>query len=402
MRRTVSDDMTALREVIAFCAMRVPYYRDQRWAERVRAGKAVSFVEIPYTLDSDVKNNAEAFYAEDVPPEHGPISEKFTSGSAGVSLKVRKTALHYQINARQNKLLKRGWNFSKHRVVVSTDQATKEFPKGSVQVRRKGGRQTHVIRSFESRDIACLVESCRSTFLASRPTVVQGALQEMDHDLSSLQLVATVGESLSPQFKHALQRYPGLSHCDIYGAVETGIIGAACHHCGAYHLAHEHLVIQVLNGAAEPVPSGETGRIAVTPLFNYAMPLLKYMLGDLVEVASMEECPLGRGGFKSIVGRERHQFLLSNGARITPNIPTVVLLNLGIKQYRLVQTDLRRVEFYYVTYEADARLPDDIIRNLISQNIGPDVVGIGIKKDVIPASPAGKFLMHESLLQKAA
>jgi phenylacetate-CoA ligase len=394
--------MTALRELIAFCARHVPYYRDQRWAARVRAGKAVSFVEIPYTLDSDVKDNADAFYAKDIPPEHGPISEKYTSGSAGVSLKVRKTALHYQINARQNRLLKRGWNFSKHRIVVSTDQATKEFPKGSVQVRKKGARQNHVIRSFESQEIAGLVERCGATLLASRPSVVQGALQEMGHDLSSLQLVATVGESLSPQFKNALRRYPGLSHCDVYGAVETGIIGATCHHCGTYHLAHDHLVIQVLNGAAEPVPAGETGRIAVTPLFNYAMPILKYMLGDLVEVAAEEECDLGRGGFTHIVGRERHQFLLSSGARITPNIPTVVLTDLGIKQYRLVQTDLRRVEFYYVTYDAGARLPDDVIRNLISQNIAPDVVGIGIKKDVIPASSAGKFLMHESLLQVAA
>jgi phenylacetate-CoA ligase len=400
--RTIPDDMTALREMIAFCARHVPYYRDQRWAERVRAGKAVSFVEIPYTLDSDVKDNAAAFYGEDIPSEHGPISEKYTSGTAGVSLKVRKTALHYLINARQNRLLKRGWQFGKHQILVSTDQATKEFPKGSVQVRNRGDRQNHVIRSFESGDIAELVESCRPTLLASRPTVVQGALQEMGHDLSSLRLVSTVGESLPPQFKHALQRFPELSHCDIYGAVETGIIGATCHHCGTYHLAHDHLVIQVLNSAAEPVAPGETGRIAVTPLFNYAMPLLKYMLGDLVEVAAREECPLGRGGFTRIVGRERHQFLLSSGARITPNIPTVVLMDLGIKQYRLVQTDLRQVEFYYVTYNADVRLPDDTIRNLISQNIAPDVVGIGIKKDVIPASPAGKFLMHESLLQVAA
>jgi phenylacetate-CoA ligase len=338
----------------------------------------------------------------DVPPEHGPISEKFTSGTAGVSLKVRKTALHYLINARQNRLLKRGWNFSRHLNVVSTDQATKEFPKGSVQVRHKGGRENHVIRSFESRDIARLVEGCRPTLLASRPTVVQGALQEMDHDLSSLQLVSTVGESVPPLFRQALKRYPGLSHCDVYGAVETGIIGATCHHCRTYHLAHDHLVIQVLNSAAEPVAAGETGRIALTPLFNYAMPLLKYMVGDLVEVASRDECPLGRGGFTHIVGRERHQFLLSSGARITPNIPTVVLMDLGIKQYRLVQTDLRQVELYYVTYDSGARLPDDVIRNLISQNIAPDVVGIGIKKDVIPTSPAGKFLMHESLLQAAA
>jgi phenylacetate-CoA ligase len=400
--RTIPDDMTALREVIAFCAWHVPYYRDQRWAERVRAGKAVGFVEIPYTLDSDVKKNAEAFCAVDVPPEHGSISEKFTSGTAGVSLKVRKTALHYLINARQNRLLKRGWNFSKHRVVVSTDQATKEFPKGSVQVKHKGDLQNHVIRSFESREIAKLVESCRPSLLASRPTVVQGALQEMGHDLSSLQLVSTVGESLPPQFKHALRRYPGLAHCDVYGAVETGIIGATCRHCGTYHLAHDHLIIQVLNDSAQPVPPGEIGRIAATPLFNYAMPLLKYMLGDLVEVAAKEECPLGRGGFARIVGRERHQFLLSSGARITPNIPTVVLMDLGIKQYRLVQTDLRQVEFYYVTYDSGARLPDDVIRNLISQNIAPDVVGIGIKKDVIPVSPAGKFLMHETLLQVAA
>jgi phenylacetate-CoA ligase len=392
----------ALRNVISFCARHVPYYRDQNWAGRVRAGRPVNFLEIPYTLDSDVKKNPTAFYANFVPPEHGPVNDKFTSGFTGESLKVPKTALHFEINAQQNALLKQGWGAQGHKIVVSTDQASKEHPKGTVQVQDRGCRRKHVIRSFESREIAQLVASSRATLLASRPSVVHGTLLERELDLSSLGLVTTVGESLSPQFMNTLRQFPLLRHFDSYGAVETGVIAGKCSWCGVYHLASEHVLTQVTNSQAQPVREGEAGSIAVTPLFNYAMPLLKYRLGDIVETARADICPFGKGGFAHIIGRERHQFLLPNGSRITPNIATAVLLDLGVRQYRLVQTAVDRVELYYVTHQPDAVLTDEVVRNLISLNIAPGILGIGIKVAAIPPSASGKYLMHESRLQQAA
>jgi phenylacetate-CoA ligase len=392
----------ALRDVIAFCARHVPYYCDQNWAGRLRAGRPVNLPEIPYTLDSDVKKDPAAFYSRFVPPEHGAVTDKFTSGFTGDSLRVPKTALHFEINARQNVALKQGWGVQGHRIVVSTDQANTEHPKGSVQDKGIGHRRKYVIRSFESREIARLVESSGATLLASRPSVVHGTLLESAHDLSSLELVTTVGESLSPQFLHTLRQYPKLRHFDGYGAVETGIIAGKCCWCGVYHIAGDHLLTEVTDGQARPVTEGGVGSVAVTPLFNYAMPLLKYRLGDIVERAGSEACPFGSGGFTRIVGRERHQFLLPNGARITPNVGTSVLLELGVKQYRLVQTAIDRVEFHYVTFDPSAVLADDVVRNLVALNIGQGVLGIGVKSDAILPSASGKYLMHESRLQQAA
>ena len=78
----------------------------------------------------------------------------------------------------------------------------------------------------------------------------------------------------------------GAEIADTYGAQEAGHIAAQCPDCGDYHLSADASVIEILRDDGSPAAAGETGRVIVTPLHNYAMPLVRYELGDYAEVGT--------------------------------------------------------------------------------------------------------------------
>ena len=77
--------------------------------------------------------------------------------------------------------------------------------------------------------------------------------------------------------------------------------------------------VEIVDDAGRPVPPGTEGNIVVTCLTNYAMPLLRYRLGDFAELGS--DCSCGRGlpVLKRILGRERNSVLIApSGERFWP------------------------------------------------------------------------------------
>ena len=103
-----------------------------------------------------------------------------------------------------------------------------------------------------------------------------------------------------------------------YGLNEIGIIAACCPETGRYHVHDEHCLIEIVDDENRPVAAGEFGRILVTTLTNFAMPLIRYDTGDIAEALD-GPCPCGRTlpSFGEVPGRR---------SRIDPLSPEVVTL----------------------------------------------------------------------------
>lgn len=55
-----------------------------------------------------------------------------------------------------------------------------------------------------------------------------------------------------------------------------------CPHRDDYlHVETSCAVLDILDGAGNPVPAGNQGRIFVTSLYSYATPFIRYEIGDL-------------------------------------------------------------------------------------------------------------------------
>ncbi len=113
---------------------------------------------------------------------------------------------------------------------------------------------------------------------------------------------------------------------DQYSSVEFERMAWQCPQRNEYHIDADAMVLQFLDKNGEDVSPGENGEIVCTSLFNYAMPFIKYAIGD-VGIPSDKTCTCGRTLplMRMVEGRKDSLLLLPNGQMLTPRALTVAV-----------------------------------------------------------------------------
>jgi phenylacetate-CoA ligase len=99
------------------------------------------------------------------------------------------------------------------------------------------------------------------------------------------------------------------------------------------------VLAEIIRDDGTPCQPGETGELVVTPLYNYASPLVRYRSGDFVERG--QPCPCGRTlpTIGRVVGRREHMFQFPDGRRALPALDRVrVCEMLGHEKWVFAQT----------------------------------------------------------------
>jgi phenylacetate-coenzyme A ligase PaaK-like adenylate-forming protein len=148
-------------------------------------------------------------------------------------------------------------------------------------------RALEFIGRLRATALACLP---LEPILLAEVAAMQGL--EIGRDFGSLEVVLAGGAALPPALRRVIERSWGARVVEIYGSNETMLMGVGC--CsGRLHLATELLEFEVLDPTGwAPVPAGEPGVLVVTSLVHEAMPLVRYVTGDLVRLDA-EACPCG-------------------------------------------------------------------------------------------------------------
>jgi phenylacetate-CoA ligase len=110
-------------------------------------------------------------------------------------------------------------------------------------------------------------------------------------DFPALRALLVAGEPLSPARRERIAQIWGVPVAEEYGASETGGLAGECPH-GRLHLWADRAIFEVYDPATGRTSDEGAGELVVTPLFRTAMPLLRYHIGDLVEVSKVD-CPCG-------------------------------------------------------------------------------------------------------------
>ena len=150
----------------------------------------------------------------------------------------------------------------------------------------------------------------------------------------------------------------------------------------------EAAVVEVLRADGSPALPGEIGRVVITPLYNYAMPLIRYELGDLAELGSTPS-PCGRGlpTLRRILGRTRNLFRFRDGTTF-----------LAPKQFQVVQTDFDTIEIRYVPENNDRPIDLPALTQRIRAVLRQPVEVVVRSVDQIARSPSGKYEEYISLV----
>lgn len=144
-------------------------------------------------------------------------------------------------------------------------------------------------------------------YLLSYPTNLLRLAAQFSGDgatLPSLKGITSYGEPLTPEVRDACRSTWGVDVVDLYSTQEVGYIALQCSDTERYHVQSEVIYAEILDDADRPCAPGEVGRVVVSTLHNYAMPLFRYDLGDLAEVGPPCECGRTLPVLNRIVGRQ--------------------------------------------------------------------------------------------------
>ena len=160
------------------------------------------------------------------------------------------------------------------------------------------------------------------------------------------------------------------------------------------HLNTDHLVVEILDEADEPVASGETGRIVLTDLNNFGMPFIRYDVGD-VGAVSTEPCDCGRGlpCLDRLVGRTADYFLHPDGSRVSgvSLVEKTLTAIDGLEQLQLIQESPRRISAKAVaTGRSEVQVSDEL-RNALAAAFGDGMTADVEFVDRLDRSASGKY-----------
>lgn len=212
-----------------------------------------------------------------------------------------------------------------------------------------------VIR-LDERVLADLIRSVESN---RRPKAFLGYASAFDNIVSYLnrtgspaiqgnvRSIIAISESLSPDTKKEMARFFGVPVVSRYSNLENGIMAQQCAHHDEFHINVASYHIEVFDlDKDEPVEPCTLGRIVVTDLFNYAIPLIRYDTGDVGIISNAPSCDLATPVLTRLEGRKLDLLYDSAGNLISSYL---VYKNMWkyteINQYQLIQEGKKEYRF---------------------------------------------------------
>jgi phenylacetate-CoA ligase len=217
--------------------------------------------------------------------------------------------------------------------------------------------------------------------------------------LPGLREVRSVSETVRPELRQLVRAAWNVELVDIYSAREVGYIALQCPLHPHYHVQEENLLLEVLDADGKPCAPGVPGRVVVTALHKFAMPLIRYEIGD--HAVPGERCSCGRGlrVLTEVLGRTRNMLRLPDGGQRWPLCDLVGLTELpGILQYQFVQKTLQDIEVRLVVGAEWSRGFEPQLTRIIHQKLGHAFRLEFVYLPHIERSAAGKFEDFLSLL----
>ena len=371
-----------LGAILRFASREVPHYRKAfRRADIEATGPEPTnaLARLPVLSKLDVQDAGQALLAENLPSGDVRVHWWESSGTTGRPLRV----LHSMMSVRMHQILAQR-SCRIHRLDPSAKFAEMRVPR--LLPRRPDGSELppgEVLRLERWRDmpdfatgpyvgmsimtpieerIAWLRHERPGYVMAYSETLEALALATGDEPpVEGLKAALAISEQLTPSMRSYVERRFGTPVHQVYGLTEFGLVAVRCE-AGRYHVHREHCFVEIVDDEGSACAPWGTGRIVVTGLSNFAMPLLRYDTGDLAEAAS-GPCPCGRTlpFFGEIVGRYSRVAYLPPGTigpvlALREAIETTPADTMrGLREFQIHQYADKRMELRLV---ARAALPD--------------------------------------------
>lgn len=167
----------------------------------------------------------------------------------------------------------------------------------------------------------------------------------------------------------------GIPLASRYSNEENGVIGQDEGINNVFIINEADYIIEILGEDFKPVKEGAIGRIIVTDLYNYAMPMIRYDTGDMGSIKTIEINGRKKKCITSFSGRRVDTIFDAYNVPISPHSITNIMWEYtDIIQFQLVQTDEAKYLIKINAKESFNR-EDDLLSSLKSV--------LGVKSDIV-------------------
>jgi phenylacetate-CoA ligase len=373
-----------LETLLAHAAREVPFYRERLLAAGFRAGAPLSeeqWRRIPILTRAEVQRNSLELRAARYPNFHGKTSEQVTSGSTGQPTAVLRTELTSLVwealTLRDNLWHQRDMagTFAALRIRGSAGENAPEGARAPVWSAGAGAAfetgPSMVLRGVRpiAEQIAWLARA-QPDYILIHPSILKAMLRDPAGralKLERLKAVITYSEVVPPDLRELLSETWCVPLQDIYTCEEVGYLALQCPDAPHYHVQSEAVLLEVLDKGCAPCAPGTFGDVVVTSLHNFAMPLIRYAIGDFAEPGPPCACGRGLPVLKRIVGRYRNMIRLRSGDWAKLDFVPIERADLPIIQHQLVQRSASLIEARLVCSRRLVPAEEDRLRHIVEQ-----------------------------------
>lgn len=178
---------------------------------------------------------------------------------------------------------------------------------------------------------------------ASSLNVIADVANKNNYNIQ-LKAVISLGDKLFDHYRNNITKIFKCSIQDTYGSAEGFLISSQLDLEYSYILSPQ-VYLEILDDQNNPVPDGELGNVVVTRLDGYAMPLIRYKIGDLAIKLPLDKYPKNRKFeyplLQKIIGRDTDIVKTNNGKILVVHSFTGIFEYIPeIKQFKIIQYNL--------------------------------------------------------------
>jgi phenylacetate-CoA ligase len=239
-------------------------------------------------------------------------------------------------------------------------------------------------------------------YASSLYVIAKYALEENIH--VTFKAAVCWGDKLFDHYKKIIHEAFGVDICETYGSGEGLMMG------GQKDLEHMYLMssnvyVELLDDNGNEVKDGELGHVIVTNLNGYAMPLIRYRIGDLAIKLPRDQYPSKRAYnfplWQKIIGRDTDLVVTESGKYLVVHSFTGIFEHIPeIKQFCVIQNSKKGILIHYIKgngfRETVLIAARDKILSYVNEPFDIEFINV----EFIPATKSGKPQLIISNLNK--
>ncbi|MCB0321919.1 MAG: phenylacetate--CoA ligase family protein [Bdellovibrionales bacterium] len=361
----------------------VPYYRDMFRSLGITSNGAVAVDDasvlalIPPLSRKDIVSNAAALTAED--NANRKVFSNSSGGSTGEPLRFLQDQGYVEEQFAHQMLLRTWLDTEPFDHILKLWGAVRDTYAGAKPFDAKLKdflKNRTTLNSFEMdpatmRRYLRIIDARNPSLIVAYVSSIYELARFAERENIKVQPPKYIQTSAGTLFEPMRQKIQSVFNCPVvnhYGSREVSAIATECSVQSGLHILMEHNLVEIIRDDGTVCDPGEEGEICITNLNNFAMPLIRYRIGDRGTMAEWTDCPCGvvYRKLQNVLGRTVDVFKTANGEVVDGRFFNMIIYGTPgtepVTQYQVIQKAVDVVVYRFIATE---KLADAVAQEVV-------------------------------------